>query len=440
MLDRYSLPEMTTIWSDQYRLKTWFQIEAHACDARVALGELEQDAAKAIWAAEPTTFDVDRIKQIEAQVQHESVAFQMYVEENASAKGQGVFHQGLTSSDVLDTCYNIQLKKASEIIIPKLFLLAAEFKRLAIAHKFTPCVGRSHGIHGEPITFGLKMLRAYAETQRNISRMENAQKEISVGMISGAMGTYSTINPGVEKYVCTKMGLAPETISSQIIPRDRHAMYFLTLGVIAASLERISIELRQLQITEIGEIAEPFSAKQKGSSAMPHKKNPILLENVSGLARLLQTYVSAALGNVSLWQERDMSHSSVERALGPDTTINLDFIIHRLIRVLQGLQVNAGQMATNLDKLGGITNSHRIMLTLIDKGLAKDDAYKLVQDASFQAMETGKSLKDVLLADQRILQWVTNRELADLFDPDYFLQEVEGIYHCVLGSNNQDSS
>ncbi len=439
MLERYSLPEMTNIWSDQFRLRTWFQIEAHACDARARLGELEKEAVKAIWEAEPETFDVVRIKQIEAQVHHESVAFQMYVEEIASAKGQGIFHRGLTSSDVLDTCYNFQLKKASEIIISKLHLLTAEFKRLALENKFTPCVGRSHGIHGEPITFGLKMLRAYAETQRNINRMENAQKEISVGMISGAMGTYSTINPSVEKYVCAQMGLATETISSQIIPRDRHAMYFSTMGVIAASLERISVELRQLQITEIGEIEEPFSAKQKGSSAMPHKKNPILLENVSGLARLIQTYVSAALGNVTLWQERDMSHSSVERALGPDTTITMDFVIHRLTRVLRGLKVNIEQMASNLEKQGGITFSHRILNTLAEKRVPTEEAYRLVQSASFKAMETGKNLQEILLADQQILKWVTKSELTELFEPDYFLKEVEGIYNHVLGTPNETS-
>lgn len=435
MLERYSLPEMTNIWSDQFRLRTWFHIEANACSAKAQLGEVADDAVRALWEAEPETFDIDRIKQIEAQVQHESIAFQTYVEEIAGEQCQGIFHRGLTSSDVLDTCFNFQLNKASDIILSKLHLLAKEFKRLALENRYTPCVGRSHGVHGEPITFGLKMLRSFAETQRNIKRMETAKKEISVGMISGAMGTYSTINPNVEQYVCSRMGLAAETISSQIIPRDRHAMYFSTLGVVAATLERISIELRQLQITEIGEIAEPFSAKQKGSSAMPHKKNPILLENVTGLARLIQTYVAAALGNVSLWQERDMSHSSVERALGPDTTITLDFAIHRLIRILQGLKVNSDQMTANLEKLGGITYSHRIMITLIEKGASKEEAYRLVQEASFKAIETRQNLQELFLQDKRILNWVTSRELSDLFEPEYFLKEVDGIFQRVLGTS-----
>ncbi len=438
MLERYSLPEITKIWSDQFRLETWFDIEAHACDARVELGELDEDSVKAIWAAKPKSFDVARIKEIEDQIHHESLAFQTYVEEITSTRGKGIFHSGLTSSDVLDTCFNVQLKEASEIIIAKLGLLAAEFKRLAFENKFTPCVGRSHGIHGEPITFGLKMLRAFAETHRNITRMENARMEISVGMISGAMGTYATINPAVEQYVCSQMGLEPETISSQIVPRDRHAMFFSTLGVVAASLERISVELRQLQITEIGEIEESFKTKQKGSSAMPHKKNPIKLENVTGLSRLIQTYVSAALGNVSLWQERDMSHSSVERALGPDTTITLDFAIHRLTGILRELKVKSDQMTSNLEKLSGIIHSHRIMIALTDKGMPKDEAYRLVQKASFEGIETKSNLLKILLEDQRVLNLITESELSDLFDPNFFQKEIDGIYRRVLKTTKAD--
>lgn len=437
MLERYSLPEMTRIWSEQFKLQTWFRIEVLACEGRAKLGELDGDIVKAFWAIEPETFDEQRIKQIEAEVNHESVAFQMYIEELADEKCRGIFHWGLTSSDVLDTCYNYQLKEATDLIIAKLQNLAAEFKRLAQEHKFTPCIGRSHGIHGEPITFGLKMLRAYAETQRNISRLEQAKREISVGMISGAMGTYSTINPEVEKHVCKQMGLETESISSQIIPRDRHAMYFTILGVVAATLERISTELRQLQITEIGEIQEPFSSRQKGSSAMPHKKNPILLENITGLSRLIQTHVSAALGNVSLWQERDMSHSSVERALGPDTTITLDFAIHRLTGLLKGLVVNSQQMASNLEKLGGTVYSHRIMNTLTERGVPKDDAYRMVQSASFRAIESGGNLLEVLLRDRAIMNWISQDELADLFDLKYFQKEIEGIYERVLEPGNQ---
>ena len=438
MLERYSLPEMTRIWSEQFKLQTWFRIEVLACEGRTKLGELDGDIVKAFWAIEPETFDEQRIKQIEAEVNHESVAFQMYIEELVGDKCHGIFHRGLTSSDVLDTCYNYQLKEASDLIIAKLQNLAAEFKRLALEHKLTPCIGRSHGIHGEPITFGLKMLRAYAETQRNISRLEHAKKEISVGMISGAMGTYSTINPEVEKHVCKQMGLEPESISSQIIPRDRHAMYFSTLGVVAASLERVSIELRQLQITEIGEIQEPFSTKQKGSSAMPHKKNPIKLENVSGLSRLIQTYVSAALGNVSLWQERDMSHSSVERALGPDTTITLDFATHRLTGILKGLVVDRHQMETNLEKLGGIAYSHRILNTLTEKGVSKDEAYRMVQNSAFMSIEGDNNFRNALLKYKEIRNKLAHgygyeHELADLFDLEYFQKEIDGIYERVLG-------
>jgi len=439
MLERYSLSEMTRIWSEQFKLQTWFRIEILACEGRAKLGELDENIVKEFWAIEPKTFDEQRIKQIEAEVHHESVAFQMYIEELVNDKCHGIFHRGLTSSDVLDTCYNYQLKKSSDLLIAKLKNLAAEFKRLALEHKLTPCIGRSHGIHGEPITFGLKMLRAYAETQRNITRLEHAKKEISVGMISGAMGTYSTINPEVEKHVCKQMGLEPESISSQIVPRDRHAMYFTILGVVAATLERISIELRQLQITEIGEIQEPFSSGQKGSSAMPHKRNPIKLENVSGLSRLIQTHVSAALGNVSLWQERDMSHSSVERALAPDTTIALDFAIHRLTGILKGLVVNSQQMARNLEKLGGIVYSHRIMNTLTKKGVSKDDAYRMVQNNSFKAMESGYKLHEVLLWDKTILNWVSQDELADLFDLEFFQKEINGIYDRVLGPGNKDA-
>ncbi len=432
MLKRYALKEMTEVWSEANKFRLWYIIEAYACEALLEIGLIPESVVKELWNSQPEPIDVNRIKAIEKSVQHESIAFQMYVTEICPSIANEKYHHGLTSSDILDTCFGLQLVSASELLTRQLKKLSTELQAKALNYKYTPCIGRSHGIHAEPTTFGLKLARAFAEVQRNCNRLNRAQSEISVGMLSGPVGNYTNINPYVEEYVCRKLGLSVETISSQIIPRDRYAMYFSTIGVIASSIERISIELRQLQMTEISEVAESFSSSQKGSSAMPHKKNPILLENVTGLSRMVKAYVSPALDNVSLWQERDMSHSSVERIIGPDATITLDFAIHRLTQIISNLVINEQSMLENLNLLNGVTYSQPVLLRLIEKGLNKEKAYRMVQKSAQKTMANGLDFLTELRSDDDYAEWLSEEELVRIFDPLVLNVRVDTIFERLL--------
>ncbi len=379
MIPRYSRPEMAAIWSPETRFRIWFEIEAHAATAMGELGIIPREAAKKVWdKGKAATFDVARIDAIEAEVKHDVIAFLTHLSEIVGPEARFV-HAGMTSSDVLDTCLNVQLVRAADILLADLDRLLAALKRRALEHKMTPTIGRSHGIHAEPTTFGLKLAQAYAEFDRAKARLAAARKEVATCAISGAVGTFAQVDPRVEEYVAKQMGLTPEPVSTQIIPRDRHAMYFATLGVIASSVERLAIEIRHLQRTEVLEAEEFFSEKQKGSSAMPHKRNPVLSENVTGLARMVRSYAVPAMENVALWHERDISHSSVERMIGPDATATLDFALNRLAGIVDKLIVYPANMQKNLDKLGGLVHSQRVLIALTQKGVAREDAYRLVQ-------------------------------------------------------------
>src|SRR5512141_603698 len=379
MISRYTRPEMAAIWEAQTRFKIWFEIEAHAADALADLGVIPKDAARTIWAkAKDATFNVDRIDEIERETKHDVIAFLTHLAEIVGPEARFV-HQGMTSSDVLDTCLNVQLTRAADILIDDVDKVLAALKRRAFEHKMTPTIGRSHGIHAEPITFGLKLAYAYAEFTRARERLVAARKEIATCAISGAVGTFAQIDPRVEAHVAKAMGLSVEPISTQVIPRDRHAMYFATLGVIASSIERLAIEIRHLQRTEVLEAEEYFSPGQKGSSAMPHKRNPVLTENLTGLARMVRSMALPAMENVALWHERDISHSSVERMIGPDATVTLDFALTRLAGLIDRLLVYPASMQKNLDRLGGLIHSQRVLIALTQKGVAREDAYALVQ-------------------------------------------------------------
>src|SRR5436853_2434658 len=379
MLSRYTRPEMASIWEAQTRFKIWFEIEAHAADALAELGVIPKEAAKTIWAkARDVIFDVARIDEIERETRHDVIAFLTHLAEIVGPEARFV-HQGMTSSDVLDTCLNVQLTRAADILLADVEQLLAAIKRRAFEHKMTPTIGRSHGIHAEPVTFGLKLAQAYAEFSRARGRLQAARQEVATCAISGAVGTFAQIDPRIEAHVAAKMGLTPEPISTQVIPRDRHAMFFATLGVVASSMERLAIEVRHLQRTEVLEAEEFFSEGQKGSSAMPHKRNPVLSENITGLARMVRSYALPAMENVALWHERDISHSSVERMIGPDATVTLDFALARLTSVVDKLLVYPERMQKNLDRLGGLHNSQRVLLALTQAGLSRDDAYSLVQ-------------------------------------------------------------
>src|SRR3989440_6649076 len=379
MIPRYSRPEMTAIWDAQTRFRIWFEIEAHASDAMAELGIIPKEAAWTIWEkAKNAKFDLARIDEIERETKHDVIAFLTHLAEIVGPEARFV-HQGMTSSDILDTCFNVQLTRAADILIADLEKLLEALKRRAFEHKLTPTIGRSHGIHAEPVTFGLKLAQAYAEFSRAKDRLIAARKEVATCAISGAVGTFAQIDPRIEAYVAAKMGLTPEPISTQVIPRDRHAMFFATLGVVASSVERLAIEIRHLQRTEVLEAEEFFSEGQKGSSAMPHKRNPVLSENLTGLSRMVRAYVTPALENVALWHERDISHSSVERMIGPDATITLDFALARLIGLIDKLVVYPENMKKNLDRLGGLIHLQRGMLALTPKGATREDAHRMGQ-------------------------------------------------------------
>jgi adenylosuccinate lyase len=424
---------MTSIWAPETRFRIWFEIEAHALDAMAELGIVPREAAEAVWAR--GSFEVERIDAIEAEVKHDVIAFLTNVAEHVGPEAR-FLHQGMTSSDVLDTCLAVQLARASDLLLEDLDQLLEVLKRRAHEYKLTPTIGRSHGIHAEPVTFGLKLAAAFAEFARCRSRLAAAREEIATCAISGAVGTFANIDPRVEAHVAAKMGLAIEPISTQVIPRDRHAMYFATLGVIASSIERLATEIRHLQRTEVLEAEEYFSPGQKGSSAMPHKRNPILTENLTGLARMVRGYVTPALENVALWHERDISHSSVERYIGPDATITLDFALARLTGVIDKLLVYPERMQRNLDLMGGLVHSQRVLLALTQAGASREDAYRLVQRNAMQVWESdgALSLLALLQADPEVAGLLPAGKLEESFDLGYHMKHIDTIFARVFGA------
>ncbi len=430
MITRYSRPEMVAIWAPEAKFRIWFEIEAHACDAMVELGIVPREAAKAVW--ERGAYEIDRIDEIERETKHDVIAFLTNLAEHVGPEARFV-HQGMTSSDVLDTCLAVQLKRASDILLADIEALLVALKRRALEHKDTVCIGRSHGIHAEPTTFGLKMAQAYAEMQRNRERLEAARKEIATCAISGAVGTFANIDPWVEAHVAAAMGLTVEPISTQVIPRDRHAQYFATLGVIASSIERIATEIRHLQRTEVLEVEEFFSEGQKGSSAMPHKRNPVLSENLTGLARMVRAYALPAMENVALWHERDISHSSVERMIAPDATITLDFALARLTGMIDKLIVYPENMKKNLDRLGGLVHSQRVLLALTQGGVSREEAYEIVQRHAMKVWREGGDFLALLKADKQVTKAVPAKQLAVLFDLAYHTKHVDTIFSRVFG-------
>ena len=429
MIPRYARPDMTALWEAESRFSIWLEIETHALDAMVKLGIVPEDAAKAV--REKGGFDVDRIDEIEREVKHDVIAFLTSLSEHVGPEARFV-HQGMTSSDVLDTCFNVQLVRASDILLKDMNALLAALKKRAMEHKMTATIGRSHGIHAEPTTFGLKLAQAYAEFDRCRDRLVAARKEIATCAISGAVGTFANIDPSVEEHVAEAMGLEVEPVSTQVIPRDRHAMFFATLGVIASSMERLAVEVRHLQRTEVLEAEEYFSEGQKGSSAMPHKRNPILTENLTGLARLVRGMSVPAMENVALWHERDISHSSVERMIGPDATITLDFALVRLTNVIDNLLVYPERMQANLDKLGGLVHSQRVLLALTQAGVSREDAYRLVQRNAMPVWRGEAQFLDLLKADEEVI--LSDDELEALFDLGYHFKHVDTIFARVFGA------
>ena len=433
MIPRYTRPEMAAIWDPQTRYRIWFEIEAHAADALADLGVIPEAAAKKIWdKGKDATFDVARIDAIEREVKHDVIAFLTHLAEIVGPEARFV-HQGMTSSDVLDTCFNVQLVRAADLLIADVDKLLAALRRRAFEYKRTPTIGRSHGIHAEPTTFGVKLVYAYAEFFRAKERLICARTEVATCAISGAVGTFAQIDPRVEAHVAEAMGLAVEPVSTQVIPRDRHAMYFATLGVVASSVERLATEFRHLQRTEVLEAEEFFSEGQKGSSAMPHKRNPVLSENVTGLARIVRAYVTPALENVVLWHERDISHSSVERMIGPDATGTLDFALTRLASIVDKLVVYPANMQKNLDLLGGLVHSQRVMIALTQKGVAREDAYAIVQRNAMKVWQGEGDFLSFLTADKDVRKHLSEAELKANFDLDHHLRHVDTIFERVFG-------
>ena len=435
MIPRYSRPEMAALWEAQTRFRIWFEIEAYACDALAEIGVIPKEAAKAIWEkAGHVTFDVARIDAIEKVTHHDVIAFLTHLAEFIGPESRFV-HQGMTSSDVLDTCLAVQLARASDILLADIDALLAALKRRAFEHKLTPVIGRSHGIHAEPMTFGLKLAQAYAEFSRARERLVHARREIATCAISGAVGTYANIDPRVEAHVAEKLGLAVEPASTQIIPRDRHAMFFSTLAVIASSMERLATEIRHMQRTEVLEAEEFFSEGQKGSSAMPHKRNPVLSENVTGLARLVRGMAMPAMENVALWHERDISHSSVERMIAPDATVTLDFALARLTQVIEKLIVYPANMQKNLDRLGGLIHSQRVLLALTQKGVSREEAYARVQRNAMPVWRGEGDFLTLLQNDEEVRKVLGAAELEELFDLGYHLKNIDFIFTRVFGES-----
>lgn len=435
MIPRYSRAEMVNIWEPANKFRIWFEIEAHACDAQAELGVIPADAAKAVWERGDKVYTqdrIDRIDEIERETKHDVIAFLTELSEQVGDEARFV-HQGMTSSDVLDTCLNVQLTQATDLLLSDLDKLLAALRKRAEEHKYTISIGRSHGIHAEPVTFGLKLAKHFAEFDRAKKRLLAAREEIATCAISGAVGTFANINPSVEAHVAEKLGLQAEPVSTQVIPRDRHAMYFATLGVIASSIENLAVEIRHLQRTELREAEEFFSKGQKGSSAMPHKRNPVLTENLTGLARLVRSAVTPAMENVALWHERDISHSSVERMIGPDATVTLDFALARLTNVVENLVVYGENMQKNLDLLGGLHNSQRVLLQLTQHGVSREDAYRLVQRNAMESWKSGVSFQDLLKQDDEVTAALSKELIDSLFDLEYHTKHVDTIFARVFG-------
>ena len=429
MIPRYTRPEAAAIWSPETRFQIWMEIEAYATEALEKIGVVPEGVARQIW--EKGAFEVERIDEIEREVKHDVIAFLTNLAEHVGPDARFV-HQGLTSSDVLDTCLNVQLVRSADILLADIDRLLAAFRKRAHEHKDTVCIGRSHGIHAEPVTFGLKMAEGYAEFSRHKKRLLAAREDVATCAISGAVGTFANIDPRVEEYVAQKMGLTPEPVSTQVIPRDRHAAFFAALAGIASSLERVAVEVRHLQRTEVLEAEEYFSAGQKGSSAMPHKRNPVLSENITGLARMVRSAVIPAMENVALWHERDISHSSVERMIGPDATVTLDFALNRMASVIENLLVYPERMLENLNRLGGLHNSQRVLLALTQAGVSREDAYRLVQRNAMKVWERGGDFLKELKADAEIVGALGNERLDDLFDLGYHTKHVDTIFRRVF--------
>jgi adenylosuccinate lyase len=435
MIPRYTRPEMAAIWEAQTRFKIWFEIEAHAADAQAELGVIPKEAAKVIWAkARDAIFDIARIDEIERETKHDVIAFTTHLAEIVGPEARFV-HQGMTSSDVLDTCLNVQLTRAADLLVDDIDKVLAALKKRAFEHKMTPTIGRSHGIHAEPVTFGLKLAYAYAEFSRARERLLAARKEVATCAISGAVGTFAQIDPRVEEHVAKAMGLTPEPISTQVIPRDRHAMYFATLGVIASSVERLATEIRHLQRTEVLEAEEFFSEGQKGSSAMPHKRNPVLSENLTGLARMVRAYAMPAMENVVLWHERDISHSSAERMIAPDATVTLDFALNRLAGLIEKLLIYPANMQKNLDRLGGLVHSQRLLMALTQKGASREDAYKYVQRNAMPVWRGEGDFLTLLKQDPDVKKYLTDVEISEQFDLGYHFKHVDTIFRRVFGES-----
>ena len=431
MIPRYTRPEMAAVWSPESRYRIWFEIEAHACDAQAAIGAIPKSAAEAVWKARNVEFDLDRIDEIERETRHDMIAFLTHVAEIVGPEAR-FMHLGLTSSDVLDTCLAVQLTRAAGILDDGCEKLLSALRRRALEHRQTLCPGRSHGMHAEPTTFGLKMAQAYAEMRRNRERLRAASGEVATCAISGAVGTFANVDPRVEAHVAQALGLRVEPVSSQVIPRDRHAAFFSALAVAASSVERIATEIRHLQRTEVGEVEEPFAVGQKGSSAMPHKRNPILSENLTGLARLVRAAVLPALENVALWHERDISHSSVERGIAPDATTTLDFALHRLAGLIEGMVVRPERMRANLERLGGAIHSERALLILVRNGLSREEAYRLVQPHAMRAALEGVSLHALLKSDKAVMAAADASDIDALFDDGHHLRHVDTIFARVF--------
>ncbi|MBL6863383.1 MAG: adenylosuccinate lyase [Rhodospirillales bacterium] len=432
MIPRYSRQEMVSIWEPENKFQIWFEIEAHACDAQAELGVIPKEAAKSVW--NKGKFEVERIDQIERETKHDVIAFLTNLAEHVGDHARFV-HQGMTSSDILDTCLAVQLSQASDLLLSDLDRLLLALKNRAFEFKDLPQIGRSHGIHAEPVTFGIKLASFYAEFSRNRERLIQARKEIATCAISGAVGTFANIDPYVEEYVAKSMGLVVEPISTQIIPRDRHAMFFSVLGVIACSIERLATEIRHMQRTEVREVEEFFSEGQKGSSAMPHKRNPILTENLTGLARLVRASVIPAQENVALWHERDISHSSVERMISPDTTITLDFALNRLSGVIENLLVYPESMKKNIDQLGGLIFSQRVLLGLTQAGVSREESYKIVQRNAMKVWQNGQNFLSSLKSDREVTEKISSDELEGFFDLDYHTKHVNTVFQRVFGNN-----
>jgi adenylosuccinate lyase len=437
MIPRYSRPEMTAIWSPETRFRIWFEIEAHACDALAEIGVIPKEAARTIWEkGGAARFDIDRIDEIERETKHDVIAFLTHLAEFVGPDSRFI-HQGMTSSDVLDTCFNIQLTRAADILIADIDALLAALRRRAFEHKDTVTIGRSHGIHAEPTTFGIKLAQAHAEFDRCRARLVAAREEVATCAISGAVGTFANIDPRVEEHVAAKLGLRVEPVSTQIVPRDRHAMFFATLGVVASCVERLAVEIRHLQRTEVLEAEEYFSPGQKGSSAMPHKRNPVLTENLTGLARMVRAFALPAMENVALWHERDISHSSVERMIGPDATVTLDFALARLTGVIDKLVVYPENMLANMNRFRGLIHSQRVLLALTQAGVSREDAYRLVQRNAMKVWEQGADFLEELLADKDVRAALSEDDIRERFDLAYHTRHVDTIFARVFGETPQ---